>query len=109
MGLDTVEIILQCEETFGIDLPDSQCASVLTVGGLYRLILAKLELPYQPAHQIELHALGSNRFGKSLPQIQPWTTPDVWRTLKTLIQDQLQLDLEEIKDETRFLDDLGCD
>ena len=44
MGLDAVEIILRTEEVFAVDLPDSECAKVSTVGDLYRLLLQKLTL-----------------------------------------------------------------
>lgn len=37
MGLDTVEIVLRVEETFGIDLPDVELASVRTVSDLQEI------------------------------------------------------------------------
>ena len=61
MGLDLIEFILCTEETFAIDLPDHECAQVLTVGDLYRLFLRKLDLTYQPATDIESHVSGRDR------------------------------------------------
>jgi acyl carrier protein len=46
MGLDTVEIVLRVEETFGVDLPDDELESVATVGDLYKLLLSKLDGSY---------------------------------------------------------------
>lgn len=43
MGLDVVEIVLRVEETFAVDLPDDELESVSTVGGLYKLVLSKLD------------------------------------------------------------------
>lgn len=47
MGLDTVEIVLRSEEVFAIDLPDRECALIVTVGDLYRLILDKLHCCFE--------------------------------------------------------------
>src|ERR1700677_3880962 len=46
MGLDTVEIVLRVEETFGVDLPDDELGSVATVGDLYKLVLSRLDGSY---------------------------------------------------------------
>jgi acyl carrier protein len=46
MGLDTVELVLRVEETFGLDLPDDELESVATVGDLYKLLLSKLDGSY---------------------------------------------------------------
>lgn len=46
MGLDTVEIVLRVEETFGVDLPDDELGSVRTVGDLHELLLRKLDGGY---------------------------------------------------------------
>ena len=42
MGLDSVEIILQIEESFNISVSDEEAASVRTVGQMYELILSKI-------------------------------------------------------------------
>lgn len=43
MGLDTVEIVLRVEETFGVDLPNVEIELVATVGDLYKLLLSVLD------------------------------------------------------------------
>ncbi len=124
MGLDTVEIVLRTEEIFGITLPDDECEQIRTVGDLYRLVLSKLDLPYIPSEQIHGEGKATSRlrlpirklFHKIIefpitpdPAIKPWTTPEVWLTLKAIIQDQLQIDPTEIREPATFHNDLGCD
>ncbi len=108
MGLDIVEIVLRTEETFTVDLLDHECAQVLTVGDLYRLVLRKLDLPYQPATDIEFHVSGRDR-SRTFRNVSPWTTPDVWTTLKALIQDQLQVPPEDVHEAAHFQHDLRAD
>ncbi|MEO5914832.1 MAG: acyl carrier protein [Luteolibacter sp.] len=40
-SLDHVDLILDCEEQFGIEFTDEESASALTVHDLYQLILSK--------------------------------------------------------------------
>jgi hypothetical protein len=44
MGLDTVELVMRCEEVFAVDLPDVELSSVRTVGDLYNVISRKMNL-----------------------------------------------------------------
>lgn len=124
MGLDTVEIVLRTEEVFGINLPDEECAKIITVGDLYRAILTKLNLAYTPISEIEWNPLFASRMKPPIrrflkkaiefplepnPATDPWTTPEVWLTLKTIITDQLQIEPNEVREQAAFLKDLGCD
>ena|SRR5690348_11543613 len=109
MGLDTVEIVLRTEETFNIDLPDDECGRVVTVGDLYRLVLSKLELPYAQAIEIEAGGLGRDRSRLGRQNTSPWSSHDVWRTLKGIVVDQLQVEEEDVKEDAAFLRDLGSD
>jgi len=43
MGLDFVELILEVEEEFGIDIEDEEAEECSTVGALHRLVLSKLK------------------------------------------------------------------
>jgi acyl carrier protein len=49
MGLDTVELVMKVEESFGITIPDAEAEKILTIGDLYRYVLAKLDGPALPA------------------------------------------------------------
>jgi hypothetical protein len=42
MGLDGVELIMELEERFGIELPDDELEGTLTIADLHRLIAGKL-------------------------------------------------------------------
>ena len=109
MGLDTVEIVLRTEETFNVNLPDDECGKVVTVGDLYRLVLNKLELPYVQASVIEAGTQGRDRSHLRMPSLASWSPPDVWRTLKGIVVDQLQVEEKDVKEEAAFLRDLGSD
>jgi len=114
MGLDTVEIVLATEEVFCVDLPDDECGLIVTVGDLYRLVLNKLGLlPYSVIDPTVLNTAtfspGRNRLKDQCPGITVWTAPEVWETLRAIIKNQLQVDIEEITEAATFIDDLRCD
>lgn len=48
MGLDTVELVMEVEETFGIAIPDADAEKIATVGALHRYVVAKLGLDASP-------------------------------------------------------------
>jgi acyl carrier protein len=108
MGLDSVEIVLRVEETFSIDLPDDECAALETVGDMFRAILRKLQLDYHPAAEIERSASGRDYSRRQLLSLVLWSTADVWMTLRGIIMDQLQVDMEDIRESAHFVRDLGC-
>lgn len=111
MGFDTVELVAETEETFGIDLPIDECALVFTVSDLYRLVLRQLDLPYLPESQLGKRVnAGRNRYKPLSPWITPWTTPDVWVALKSIIMDKLWVEsADRIHEFASFQRDLGCD
>jgi acyl carrier protein len=108
MGLDFVELVMRMDEVFSVELPDKECELIRTVGDLYRLVLSNLKLPYVPSSDIEAHSLGTARSWKTM-QLSAWTTPDVWLTLRAVIQEELGVKLSAIKESATFLDDLRCD
>jgi hypothetical protein len=70
MGLDTVEIVMRCEEIFSIDLPDVELSSVRTVGDLYRLICQKMDM--EPVES-PTEATGISKVPKGILNITPIT------------------------------------
>ncbi|MBL7185657.1 MAG: hypothetical protein ISS70_04975 [Phycisphaerae bacterium] len=42
MGLDSVELLLEVEATFNIDIPDEEAAGIVTIGELHKSILEKM-------------------------------------------------------------------
>lgn len=89
MGLDTVEIVLRVEETFGVDIPDDEAGSVRTVGDLCQLVLRRLD---------------EENLNTSFRDKE-----EVWRMLREIIVDQLQVDEEEVVSEADIARDLRCD
>jgi acyl carrier protein len=109
MGMDLVEIVIRVEETFAIDLPSHECSLIRTVGDLFRLTLEKLKLPYLPAVEGELDAIGQDFSQRRFPGLANWTTPNVWATLRGIICDQLQVKDSDVRESATFLQDLRCD
>ena len=44
-SLDTVDLIIRCEQTFGIELPEEEAEQLLTVGALVGYLVARLPPP----------------------------------------------------------------
>jgi hypothetical protein len=75
---------------------------------MFRAILRKLQLDYQPATEIERSASGRDYSRRQLLSLVLWSTADVWMTLRGIIRDQLQVDMEDIRESAHFVLDLGC-
>ncbi len=96
MGLDTVELIMEMEETFGIKIDDRDAEQIGTVGQAYRYILGKLE------------------HGPAAPCGKPgvataWHPEEVWTVLRDLIAVQLGVPKELVTEEKHFVHDFGAD
>ena len=109
MGLDTVEIVMRCEEVFPVDLPDSECGQVLTVGDLYGLICRHLGL--EPVRQPDTGVGVSKLKPQAVLNLHriSWNADDAWATLVAIFVDQLQLEADEVKWWARISADLGCE
>ena len=112
------------EEVFGISLPDEECARIVTVGDLYRAVVSKPSLAYVPSSIAEQDSSITSRWTpperrflrKTVelpispdPAVVPWTSPEVWLTIKAIIQDQLRVGSAEVQEKSTFLKDLRCD
>lgn len=72
MGLEMVELVMDCEEEFGISIPDSAASDIRTVGEFFDLIVSltrtegKPELRLRP--DLEAYAWDRVRFFCVRPQ-----------------------------------------
>lgn len=87
MGLDSVEIILTVEEEFGLEIPDSEAARMITVGDLQAFIV------------VELRRLGRPEMDSAA----------VFERLRAIICRQLGVKPETVTPAARFVKDLGVD
>lgn len=87
MGLDTVELVIAVEESFGIDIADDDAGKIVTVGQLHEYVVAEL---------LRLRRPDVNR-------------DIVFDILRNLICFQLGVKPEEVVSAARFVDDLGAD
>lgn len=123
MGLDTVELVLRVEETFGVDLPNDELGSVSTVGDLYKLLLSRLDgshafypvrrfiAPVPSAEGLAKTTLMNDdaEFSQEAAQSKSCDEAEVWRVMQDIIADQLQIKPEEVVSDAHFGRDLGCD
>lgn len=86
MGLDSVELVMNTEEHFAIEIPDHIAETLFTVGDLHGFVVAEL-----------------NRCGR------PQSPEAVFGELRKLICDQLGIEPEHVVPAARFLQDLGID
>ena len=86
MGLDSVELVMNVEDHFGIEIPDRAAEKLLTVGDLHTFVVEELQ-----------------RIGR------PRDPREVFVELRELICDQLAIQPELVIPEARFVKDLGID
>jgi acyl carrier protein len=56
MGLDTIELILDVEQTFGVSIPDEDAQRMCTVGDIYQFLMDHCPLADDAGHQVCLTA-----------------------------------------------------
>jgi hypothetical protein len=106
MGLDTVELVMRCEEEFNFQLEDWRLGQMRTVGDLLELICEQLHLPFgqnAPSPKAVLD------IPLALTPTGGWTRDTVWSKLVAICVDQLQIKPEEVMYTARFGPDLGVD
>jgi len=87
VGLDTVELVMQVEKHFRVDIPDSEASHLATVGMLHSWVVA-------------------DSIVWAGPQVDPQR---VFVELRELICTQLGVDPSEVVSEARFVQDLHAD
>ena len=90
MGLDTVELLMDIEREFGIEISDAEAATVRTVGDLHELILQKLG-------------------DEPSPNPAALRTSDSWRRLHRIFVEGYAILPEAICRDARITHDLGLD
>jgi acyl carrier protein len=86
MGLDSVELVMNAEEHFGIEIPDHVAETLFTVGDLHGFVVAEL-----------------NRSGR------PQDPGIVFGELRELICDQLGIEPERVVPAARLVQELRID
>jgi acyl carrier protein len=86
MGMDTVELAMDIEDLFDIEISDASAGAIHTVGDLQAFVLSAL------AH-------------KGTPQ----NPDDVFERIKRLLIDSFGVPEKRINPEARIVDDLGLD
>ena len=86
MGLDTIELVLEIEEEFGIELPDSEAQSILTVGELSQWIA---------------------RATSSIDN--PVSFDHAYSRLEQILEERFKVKKNLITPSTKFVKDLGLD
>jgi acyl carrier protein len=106
MGLDIVELVIRTEEVFGITIENSDAEKIRTVGDLYQLVCKLLNVSPtpDPGKLIGIHHPPS-RYGP----LSQHTAEDIWVKIVVTIQDQLQVDVTDIRYNAHFQNDLGAD
>jgi acyl carrier protein len=106
MGLDIVEVVMRCEESFDVRLEPTRLGQMRTVGDLFELICEELKLPREPA-------TAAPKDVATLPPVvipdEGWCRNSVWIKVVQICVDQLQVESAEVKYAASFVDDLGAD
>jgi acyl carrier protein len=104
MGLDVVELVIRCEEEFGVELDSHLLESTRTVGELFEIICAQLNL----SDPDTLQPINRPSVPRPIAVADGWTRDAVWAELVRLIADQFQVAPDRITYTASFLD-LGAD
>jgi acyl carrier protein len=95
MGLDTVELVMDLEDTFGIEIPDADAERLVSVGEAFEYIVQRL-------------ATGSAR-GKFHLDSGDIDRDRVWRTVIEIVSEHGGVAEHEIRPTTEFVRDLKMD
>ena len=82
MGLDSVELVMEVEDRFGIKIEDEEATKICTVGDMFRIVREK---------------------------VQHSSDEQLWESLRGLIAEELRVPVQEIRPESRFVEDLNMD
>ncbi len=97
-SLDTVELVVRCEESFGIGLDEDCLGSLRTVGDLFELICAQLDC------SDGLQPINRSPDTRAVATAEGWTRDAVWAELVRLLADQTQVAPDQITYATKLAD-----
>tara|TARA_R110000744_G_scaffold183995_1_gene303394 strand:+ start:137 stop:412 length:276 start_codon:yes stop_codon:yes gene_type:complete len=88
MGLESVEIVLDCEDAFGIKLKDEDCSNVCTVGDLQELRVRE----FQAQHPEQ--------------RLSSITRRLMIHQIRVIVSETLGVDYDKTVPQARFVEDL---
>ncbi len=83
VGLDSVELVLEIERRFQIEIPDRELYKMTTVGEMHRWLHRALDTTV-------------------------WSEEAIWNELREIVYRHFDISPEEVRPETSFVDDLGA-
>jgi acyl carrier protein len=86
MGLDSVELVMEWEDEFEIEIPDAHCERMQTIGDVVKYV----EVRYSCLDDIERMA-------------------DIRHRVCVIVSEQMGVSVGSLSDETRFIEDLHVD
>ena len=93
MGLDIVELVMEIEQFFAIDIPDADAERLRTVGEMYEYLRARVEPDVWPPPP---------------PNTDPMDDP-LWTDLLDVIEKETGVERERLVPGASFIDDLDLD
>ncbi len=117
MGLDAIDIVLQIEKAFCINLPEKRLEQAQTVGQLHELILEVMDTPSMVSEEQVCRRCNYNLWGLRGPRCPECGTPFIfrgqvspeaaWDMLVEILGYELGITHEAIRPDLRFLEDLN--
>jgi len=84
MGLDSVELLVEIENEFQIEISNIEAENIITIGDFHKTISRKINLTNT-------------------------TEEAIFQKLRAVVSDKAGFDIDEIHYHTRIVDDLGLD
>jgi len=111
-SLGEVELMMAIQDAFGIDIPDEEAEKMTSPAEYVADIKAKrnLRMSSNPKAPMTLGVNGLGRTGsKRSTEVFMNSAEDVEEKLNSIIAEQLSVDLDKVKPEASFTEDLGAD
>ena len=68
MGLDSVELILEIEDSFGIAIPDAEASRISTIDDMYQCVLSKIK-----PRNLQTVCATQHVFYRLRPELMAWS------------------------------------